>query len=219
MTQTQSQYRYRDTTKDNNGGAFPHYDCARCDTGIGVVKTLGAEAMLCEECAVARLLGPNGTPQMNAPADVTLQIAAPDLARLLVIAYEEGKIAGMPPDLDAPDAPSPAPTAMPSPPSTQRQPPRANPPRQSDRPAHPPAPSPQAQPQNQAPAPAPASAAPGVKACKACRQPIQPHYTYCYNHRPPLCGQCGVNKLSWSTQRGEWFEVCYTCRPARRAAA
>ena len=193
--QPQHQNQNHNQNRAGAAGASFTYGCVRCPNSVGVVKTLGSSAMLCAECAVERLLQPKSPRRPDTP-DVTLQITATDLALMLGIAYEEGKIAGMPPEVDEPAAPA-------APMNPSRQPPQAV------------QPPPQAQPQ----APTPASAAPSVKACKACQQPIQPQYTYCIEHRPPLCGQCGVNKLSWSTQRGDWFEVCYTCRPQRRAAA
>ena len=221
--QPQHQNQNHNQNRAGAAGASFTYDCVRCPNSVGVVKTLGSSAMLCAECAVERLLQPKSPRRPDAP-DVTLQITATDLALMLGIAYEEGKIAGMPPEVDepaapaAPAAPAPAPAQrQPAPPRSQAQEPRQRPPvdpsRQPPQAVQPP--PPEAQPQ----APTPASAAPGIKACKACQQPIQPQYTYCIEHRPPLCGQCGVNKLSWSTQRGDWFEVCYTCRPQRRAAA
>lgn len=198
-------------------GAALIYDCVRCPNSVGAVKTLGSEALLCAECAVERLLLPESPRRPDAP-DVTLQMSAADLAHMLSIAYEEGKLAALPPEVDAP-----AQQASPSKPaSASAAPPALRQPDQNP----PPAPQSQASAwdngsaQN-APRPTQpgATASTGAKACKACQQPIQPQYTYCYDHRPPLCGQCGVNKLSWSSRRGDWFEVCYTCRPQRRAAA
>ena len=182
---------------------IPVQDCARCPNTLGVVATLGKAALLCEECAVERLLQPKGA--AAPPPNVILQLSADALSGLLTIAYEEGKVAAMPPELDAPAAAPPNPLAPPvaplSPPSTPLSPPSTPaPPPSTPAPLHNP------------------NVDPNAKACKLCDRAIKPQYTYCIEHRPPLCGQCGKGRLGWNNSRGDWFDVCYNCRSSRQAA-
>ena len=56
-----------------------------------------------------------------------------------------------------------------------------------------------------------------AKKCKvnACRKGIKEQFTYCYDHRPPICGNCvSGNKVGYSTERNEWFPTCYECAMA-----